>query len=105
MGVPELQEIVFRTVDEAAAVAKAEGVPLDVAEAREVLLKLVDVSGGGTGTSKSSMREDIIRRRRTEIDTIHGAVARLGRKHGLATPTIDAMVALVKGVQSTYIDR
>jgi 2-dehydropantoate 2-reductase len=103
MRVPELQDIVFRAVDEAAAVAKAEGVALDVTDAREVLMKLVDVSGGGTGTSKSSMREDIIRRRPTEIDTIHGAVARLGRKHGVATPTIDAMVALVKGLQSQYL--
>ncbi len=105
MRIPELQEIVFRGVDEAAAVADAEGVSLDIAEAREVLMKLVDTSGGGTGASKSSMREDIIRRRRTEIDTIHGAVARLARKHGLATPTVDAMVALVKGLQSQYLEQ
>ena len=78
----------------------AEGVALDVAEAREVLMKLVDTSGGGTGNSKSSMREDIIRKRRTEIDTIHGAVARLARRHKVATPTIDTMVAMVKGLQS-----
>lgn len=103
MRIPELQEIVFRAVDEAAAVANAEGVALDVAEARSVLMKLVDVSGGGTGNSKSSMREDIIRKRQTEIDTIHGAVARLARVHKIATPTIDAMVAMVKGVQSVYL--
>lgn len=103
MRIPELQEIVFRAVDEAAAVAKAEGVALDVAEARSVLMKLVDTSGGGTGTSKSSMREDIIRKRRTEIDTIHGAVARLARQYRVPAPTIDTMVAMVKGVQSTYL--
>jgi 2-dehydropantoate 2-reductase len=103
MRVPELQEIVFRAVDEAAAVASREGVALDVAEAREVLMKLIDTSGGGTGNSKSSMREDIIRRRRTEIDTIHGAVARLARQHNVATPTIDTMVAMVKGLQAQYL--
>jgi 2-dehydropantoate 2-reductase len=105
MRVPELRETVFRLIDEAAAVAKAEGVALDVPEAREVLMKLVDTSGGGTGTSKSSMREDIIRRRQTEIDTIHGAVAGLARKHGIATPTLDAMVALVKGLQGQYLNQ
>ena len=105
MAVPALQEIVFRSVDEAAAVAKAEGIVLDVAEAREVLMKLVVTTGGGTGMSKSSMREDIIRRRRTEIDTIHGAVARLARKHGIATPTIDTMIALVKGLESQYLPK
>jgi len=105
MRVAELQETVFRLVDEAAAVARAEGVELDVAEARSVLMRLADTTGGGTGTSKSSMREDIIRRRRTEIDTIHGGVARLARRHGIATPTLDTMVALVKGLQSAYLDQ
>lgn len=103
MAVPELRVAVFRLVDEAAAVAKAEGIALDVAEARSVLMKLVDTTGGGTGASKSSMREDIIRRRRTEIDTIHGAVAGLARKHDLATPTLDALIALVKGIEGTYL--
>lgn len=100
MQVPELQEMVFRAVDEAAAVAAAEGVALDVTEARSVLMRLVDTAGGGTGTSKSSMREDLVRRRPTEIDTIHGAVARLARAHGVPAPTIDAMVALVKGLEA-----
>jgi 2-dehydropantoate 2-reductase len=103
MRVPELQTIVFRGVDEAAAVAAAEGVALDTAEARDVLMRLVDVTSGGTGNAKSSMRVDIANRRPTEIDTIHGAVATLARKHGIATPTIDAMIALVKGLQSQYI--
>jgi len=103
MRVPELQDIVFRAVDEAAAVAKAEGVALDTVEAREIFLRLVDTTGGGTGASKSSMREDIVRGRRTEIDSIHGAVQRLARRHGVATPTIDTMIALVKGMQSSYL--
>ena len=43
--------------------AGGQGVVLDVEEARSVLMKLVVTTGGGTGNSKSSMREDIIRRR------------------------------------------
>jgi 2-dehydropantoate 2-reductase len=105
MQVPALRDTVFRLVEEAAAVAKAEGVALDVAEARSVLMKLADTTGGGTGTSKSSLREDIIRRRRSEIDTIHGTVAKLGRKHGLKTPTLDTMIALVKGLEAQYLGK
>ena len=103
MAVPELADVALKSLDEAAQVAKAEGHDLDIAEARSVMLKLVDTTGGGTGAAKSSMREDIIRRRQTEIDTIHGAVAGLGRKHGIPTPTIDTMVALVKGLQTQYL--
>lgn len=101
MAVPELRQTVFRAVDEAAAVAGACGVRLDVDEAREVLMKLADPTAG-TGTSKSSMRADIANRRPTEIDYIHGAVARLGRERGVPTPTIDVMVAIVKGLESLY---
>ncbi len=99
MALPELKETVLRLVDEAALVAKAEGVELDIDEARSVLMQISDTSSGGTGASKSSMREDIIRHRPTEIDTIHGAVARLARRHRIPTPTLDALVALVKGVE------
>lgn len=103
MQIPELRATALRSVDEAAAVAKAEGIALDLDEARSVLMRLVDTTAGGTGTSKSSMREDLVRRRPTEIDTIHGAVARLARTHAIPTPTIDTMVALVKGME--FINR
>ena len=53
--------------------------------------------------SEGPLFQDIIRKRRTEIDTIHGAVARLARQHQVATPTIDTMVAMVKGLQAQYL--
>jgi 2-dehydropantoate 2-reductase len=105
MAVPELRTVVFRAVDEAAAVARAEGIDLDVAEAREVLMKLTSPSGGGTGTSKSSLRADIASRRPTEVDYIYGRVAALGRQHGVGTPTIDTLIGLVKGLESQYLGK
>jgi ketopantoate reductase len=77
---------------------------LDAGEKREIFDKLTNPSGGGTGSSKSSMAADIAHRRRTEIDTIHGSVARLGREHGVPTPTIDTMIAMVKGLESRYLE-
>lgn len=103
MAIPELRAVVLRAVEEAAAVGRACGVDLSEAEKHEVLGKITDTSGGGTGSSKSSMAADVAQRRRTEIDTIHGAVARLGREHGVPTPTIDVMVGVVKGMESHYL--
>jgi 2-dehydropantoate 2-reductase len=103
VSIPELRTVVLRALDETAAVARACGVPLGESETRTVFDKLTSVADGGTGASKSSMAIDVANRRPTEIDTIHGSVARLGREHGVPTPTIDAMVGIVKGLQSHYV--
>ena len=104
MAVPELQEIVFRARRRSGGGRQAPAASRSSeAEKREVLMKITDISGGGTGSSKSSMAADIARQRQTEIDTIHGSVPRLGREHGVPTPTIDAMIALVKGLESRYL--
>jgi 2-dehydropantoate 2-reductase len=105
MAVPELSAVVLRAVDEAAAVARAVGIDLDVAEAHEVLLKLTDPAGGGTGTSKSSLRADLANRRKTEVDYIYGSVARLGREHNVPTPTLDTLIGIVKGLESQYLPK
>lgn len=102
VAVPELREVILRALDETAAVARACGVALADSEKHAIFDRLTSVRDGGTGASKSSMAADIALGRRTEIDTIHGAVARLGREKGVPTPTIDAMIAIIKGLESKY---
>lgn len=99
MSVPELREVVLGAVDEAAAVAAAEGISLNLEEARSVLDKLVDTAGGGTGQSKSSACVDLLNGRKTEVDWINGAIVRLGAKHGIATPINRTLVGAVKGLE------
>lgn len=103
VAIPQLREVVLRALDETAAVARACGVALGEAEKRVIFDKLTDVGGGGTGASKSSMAADIANKRPTEIDVIHGSVSRLGREQGVSTPTIDTMIAIVKGLESKYL--
>jgi 2-dehydropantoate 2-reductase len=102
MSVPELRQVVLDAVDEAAAVAAAEGIELDVLQARSVLEKLVDTTGGGTGQSRSSACVDIQNGRRTEVDWINGAIVRLGALHGIATPVNRTLVGAVKGLEKHF---
>ena len=105
VAIPELRAAILRALDETAAVARACGIALGEAEKRAIFDKLTATGGGGTGASKSSMAADIAQKRRTEIDTIHGSVSRLGREKGVPTPTIDAMIAIVKGLEAKYSAR
>jgi 2-dehydropantoate 2-reductase len=102
VAIPELRAVILRALDETAAVAAACGIVLSEAERHAIFDKLTSVGGGGTGASKSSMAADVALKRRTEIDTIHGSVARLGREKGVPTPTIDTMIAVVKGLEAKY---
>jgi 2-dehydropantoate 2-reductase len=75
---------------EAEAVGRALGVrfPLDVDKR---------IAGGGAvGAHKTSMLQDLERGRPMEIEPVVGAVAELGRLTGVATPTIDTVLALVR---------
>jgi 2-dehydropantoate 2-reductase len=102
VAVPELREVILRALEETAAVARACGVELADSDKRAIFDKLTSVSAGGTGASKSSIAADIALKRKTEIDTIHGSVSRLGREKGVPTPTIDAMIGIVKGLEAKY---
>jgi len=105
VAVPELRAAILRALDETAAVARACGIPLSDDEKRAIFDKLTRIGDGGTGASKASMATDLENRRPTEIDTIQGSVARLGREKGVPTPTLDAWIAIVKGLEAKYSQR
>lgn len=100
MDVAEVSEMSMQALAEAAAVAKAAGIDLDPSETMEMLNKLT--GKGGTGGNRPSMLVDVLSRRKTEIDTINGAVVRLGRQHGIPTPVNATLVAAVKGLERDF---
>lgn len=101
MAVPEMEQTVFAAIDEAVAVGRADGVALDAAEAREVLARIT--GKGGSGENKTSLCIDLLNKRPTEIDFINGAIVRLGRTHGIATPVNATLVAAVRALESHYL--
>jgi 2-dehydropantoate 2-reductase len=50
--------------------------------------------------ARSSMWEDLTRRKPTEIDYLQGEVVALGRREGVATPVCSAVIALIKKAET-----
>ncbi len=100
--IPELSATIHRAVDEAADVAAAAGIEIPEQEKHHILDKLTSTTAG-TGASKSSLCTDLHSGRPTEIDRIYGTVSRLGRKHGVPTPTLDTLIAIVRGQESHFM--
>jgi len=77
---------------ETARVAREQGVDLDDETAAEAVASVA----AATARNTSSMRQDVERGRRTEVDAIHGAVAERGSEAGVATPVSATLAALVR---------
>ena len=101
IAVPELKANSLAALDEAATVARAAGIELSEDDTKAVLTKIT--GAGGTSANKSSMCVDVLNRRKTEIEVINGAVARLGREHGVPTPVNDTLIAAIIGVETHFV--
>ncbi|MFH0856123.1 MAG: 2-dehydropantoate 2-reductase [Candidatus Omnitrophota bacterium] len=55
-----------------------------------------------TAENTSSMLQDVLGKKRTEIDFINGVIVRLGQELGIPTPTNTMLVDLVKTIEASY---
>jgi len=85
-------------IKEALAVAAAEGMVITEQEGRECLDKVI----ASKQANKSSMCNDILAKRRSEIDFINGRILALADKHGIDAPLNRTMVFAVKAIESHY---
>jgi len=86
---PELRAELVGAIDEASAVALAEGA--GAVDARRAVAELE----AAHATLGSSMQRDIAAGRPPELDAIPGSVLRAGARHGLSCPTIEHLVRLI----------
>ena len=96
-ALPELEASAIAAVTEAMAVARAIGVKLSIAEARDAWVMAAD---GLPPEFRTSMLQSLDKGAPTEIDFINGAVVRAGARHQVPTPVNQTLVALVKGIES-----
>lgn len=93
---PALRAEVDALVAEAQDVCAALGITVtDTA-------RMVDEAIEVAAEHKPSMLQDVLARRRTEIDVLNGGIVAQGRLAGVPTPRHDAMVALVHGLERSW---
>ncbi len=95
-----LRALVSGLVNEGKAVVAEQGIVLDMDP--EELIDRSSQPDQAYG-HKASMLQDIEARRPTEIDYLNGGIARFGRDLGVPTPLNDAVTALIKGAENSWI--
>lgn len=89
---PEVLALFDACVEEAIAVGNAEGaaLPAETAEKTKGMMRNVPAA------MKPSMLEDLERGKPLEVPWLSGAIARLGAKHGIPTPTHQFIATALK---------
>ncbi len=95
----EMLDLMRGLLAEVAAVASPQGINLDEAERWAAIVALLEKAVG----ARASMLQDVEAGRRTEIDVVNGAIVEAGRLHSVPTPLNEAMVWLIKSLQSKYL--
>ena len=90
-----LERLLRGIVEEAAAVARAEGASIPQSVVETVIENARKRPGG-----VNSMHADRLAGRPMEIEERNGVIVRLGRKHGIPTPVSDVIVELLRAIRT-----
>ena len=92
---PKLQAAL---VEEAIEVANKKGIKL----VHQDMIKEVASICEETSANLNSMLQDVLKKKRTEIDFINGAIVREGNKLNLSIPVNQVITDLIKAVEEAY---
>jgi 2-dehydropantoate 2-reductase len=93
----ETRTIMIEAVKEAVEVANKLGMTFDLGETVDNVMEVTR----GTSENKSSMLQDVLNGRKTEIDAINGAVLKEGLKVGISTPVNMVLTNLIRSKEKT----
>ncbi len=94
----EARSILRAAVQEAAKIVKRKRIKL----AYDDPIQKVESVCKATAANVSSMLQDILSKKRTEIDFINGAIVRQGKALGIATPVNEVLTNIVKTIETSY---
>jgi 2-dehydropantoate 2-reductase len=92
------RQIMKDLVEEGERVARAKGILLPYTDAA----KKVEDACMATKANHSSMLQDVLAQRETEVDFINGAIVREGERLGIDTPVNRTITNLVSAIEKTY---
>jgi 2-dehydropantoate 2-reductase len=95
---PDTEILLEKVVDEAVEVGKREGVKFIYEDPLAQVKKVCEL----TAANVSSMLQDVLRKKKTEIEFINGAIVERGARLGVPTPANEILTRLVRTIQSTY---
>jgi 2-dehydropantoate 2-reductase len=91
-------KILKMAVNEAVKVAKRKRIKLSY----EDPLTKVEAVCEATANNVSSMLQDVLKKKRTEIDAINGVIIRYAEELGIPAPTNAMLVDLIKTIEASY---
>lgn len=94
--VKKLKPLAQKIIAECCAVAEAEGILLEHIE--EKMDQVIE----NAGDNISSMLQDVMKGKKTEIDFLNGRIVELAKKHGIPVPYNEMLVRLVKFKEQNY---
>jgi len=92
---PEIEQLLVLAVEEGKKVAQAQGINLEFEDSVEHTKEVCRA----TAENKSSMLQDIMKGRKTEIEMLNGAIVRAGEDLGIETPINLALTNIIKFIQ------
>jgi 2-dehydropantoate 2-reductase len=97
------RKVMDEVIDEGFAVARAAGVDLFWDEPEEYRRVFYGQEVPITSAHRSSMLQAIEKGKRTEIDALNGALARLGGQHGISVPVNRTLTELIKAKEAQLL--
>jgi 2-dehydropantoate 2-reductase len=98
LDLPGALVVAQAAVQEGEAVAGAECV--DLPSAGDQLWEAIVETARRTAANRSSMLQDLLHGRRTEIDSINGAIVAAGARAGVPTPVNSTLACLVRALET-----
>ena len=92
------RKILREAVTEAVRISKRKRIKLIYDDP----LAKVEAVCEATSENMSSMLQDVLRKKRTEIDFINGVIVRQGQELGIPVPANLMLVDLVKTIETSY---